>query len=145
MVTFEYLIQKCTIDNNDCWNWNGTKNTKKYGQLMINRKRHMAHRISWSLKNGEIPTGMVICHKCDNTSCINPDHLFLGTQKDNIQDASRKGRMHKSTNLYCKNGHLYNEKNTYYCHDNKHKRCRVCAKESRIKYKNKQALLKETK
>lgn len=66
-----------------------------YGMLSVNGKPDVAHRWSWRVYRGEIPKGKMICHHCDNPSCINPDHLFLGTQKDNMSDAARKGRLGK--------------------------------------------------
>lgn len=65
-----------------------------YGRMTAGRGRHLkAHQIGWCLENGPIPKGMQVLHKCDNPSCSNPNHLFLGTVRDNIHDAMRKGRM----------------------------------------------------
>ena len=77
---------------NSCWNWTALRSKQGYGRLTVNRKNYTAHRISWILHNGEIPDGLFVCHHCDNTSCVNPDHLFLGTAKDNALDRSAKGR-----------------------------------------------------
>ncbi len=79
--------------NTGCWLWIGSIGNQGYGRLYANNKQNLAHRLSWGRFNGVIPKGMYICHKCDVPSCINPDHLFLGTQKDNIRDASKKGRI----------------------------------------------------
>lgn len=64
-----------------------------YGVVSKNGQRlGQAHRVSWELTNGPIPPGLLICHKCDNPPCINPDHLFMGTQGDNMKDMMKKGR-----------------------------------------------------
>ena len=74
-----------------CWLFTGYKNKKGYGKFKVN-KQILAHRFSYELHYGPIPKGMYVCHKCDNPPCIRPDHLFLGTQKDNMDDMLLKGR-----------------------------------------------------
>ena len=76
-----------------CRLWSGAINDTGYGQIKINNVTKYAHRLSWELINGPIPPGLYICHKCDVRRCINPNHLFLGTPKDNMQDAVKKGRV----------------------------------------------------
>jgi len=76
----------------DCWEWVGCKIKHGYGRFNVNAKLKLAHRVSWELKNGPITNGLFTLHKCDNPPCVNPDHLFLGTQKDNMHDAMKKGR-----------------------------------------------------
>ncbi len=76
-----------------CWLWRGTVLNTGYGQLSINGKRVYAHRVAWERINGPIPSGLLVCHKCDVRNCVNPAHLFLGTYKDNTQDAIVKGRI----------------------------------------------------
>lgn len=78
----------------DCWVWRGCKTIWGYGKIRLVRPRRTvsAHRFSWQISSGEIPSGLLVLHKCDNRVCVRPDHLFLGTQKDNIQDCIKKGR-----------------------------------------------------
>lgn len=80
------------LKTDSCWNWTGAKKTSGYGNFYMNKKFVCAHRASYVLFVGEIKEGNVICHKCDNPSCVNPEHLFSGTQKENIRDMKIKGR-----------------------------------------------------
>ena len=75
-----------------CWLWGGYTGEKGYGQIMIGGITYRAHRVSYEQHIGPIPEGMLVCHTCDTPSCINPEHLFVGTAKDNTQDAIRKKR-----------------------------------------------------
>jgi hypothetical protein len=91
-----------------CWVWSGYKNRQGYGYLRVGGIVERAHRISWIIHNGLITDGGVfVCHKCDNPSCVNPDHLWLGTPEDNVMDMISKGRNHKFKNEphMCCEGH----------------------------------------
>lgn len=81
----------------ECWLWKGpVHKRRKYGEFWYNNKYEKAHRVSWEIFNQQkIPKGFVICHRCDNPQCVNPFHLFLGTQKDNIYDMHSKNRSEK--------------------------------------------------
>ena len=75
-----------------CWIWTGATNADDYGRFSISGRNHHAHRVSWEIHNGPIPTDMWVLHKCDTPSCMNPEHLFLGTHQDNMDDMVDKGR-----------------------------------------------------
>jgi len=74
----------------ECWEWLGCKNKTGYG---VFSNGLAAHRFSWKSVHGTIPNGLFVCHHCDNPGCVRPDHLFLGTSRDNILDAAKKGRL----------------------------------------------------
>ena len=76
----------------NCWEWAAGFNLQGYGVFHIKRKQYLAHRVAWTLVCGPIPEGMLVCHYCDNTSCVKSSHLFLGTAKDNTRDMISKGR-----------------------------------------------------
>ena len=87
----------CIGAPDDCWEWITCKDKYGYGRIAYtvsykNKKVLTTHRVSWMLANGDIPEGMCICHTCDNPSCVNPNHLWLGTQKENVNDMVAKGR-----------------------------------------------------
>lgn len=92
---WKYVDKK---SDNECWNWLGVCNNKGYGKIKINQKDISAHRFSWELHFGKIPKDLYICHHCDNPPCVNPNHLFLGTSKDNIDDMKNKNRQAKGEN-----------------------------------------------
>lgn len=75
-----------------CWLWAGSLPQGKYGRFWFNKKVQDAHRVSYELFKGTISNDLYVCHTCDNKSCVNPDHLFLGTQQDNMRDMVNKGK-----------------------------------------------------
>lgn len=85
----------------ECWNWTGVRvgrNRDGYGQFWMNGKRIYANRVSWILHNGEIPKGLFVLHDCDNKSCVRPEHLHLGTTKQNMIEAAERGFKAKKLN-----------------------------------------------
>lgn len=89
----DYFETKFDKTENGCWLWKQASDKDGYGSFKFKRKVYRAHRFSYMLYKGEIPDGMMVLHKCDVRNCINPEHLFLGTAKDNAQDAAKKGRI----------------------------------------------------
>lgn len=87
-----------------CWLFTGSKYSNGYGRFQYNGKRESTHRLSYRISKGKIPKGLFVCHTCDIRDCVNPDHLFLGTCKDNLQDMSKKGRAYNGDKKGIKNG-----------------------------------------
>jgi hypothetical protein len=86
----EYLSERVT--ESGCQIWTAHVSKKGYGRIGVNNKVMMAHRVAYEVANGAIPKGMAVCHRCDVPSCINPNHLFLGTFYENSMDMVKKGR-----------------------------------------------------
>ena len=97
----ENFLSKLAITPTGCLEWTGYTiksngyEAHRYGRFNIGGKRLLAHRYAYILAYGEIPLGMNVCHHCDNTKCCNPEHLFIGTQKENMRDMVEKGRSSK--------------------------------------------------
>jgi hypothetical protein len=83
------------VGKEDCWNWLFSTDGSGYGHFSFFDKMYKAHQVSYKLTNGEIPIGMCVLHKCDNPLCCNPEHLWLGTQQENIEDMVQKNRNNK--------------------------------------------------
>lgn len=124
------LHNKYEINNvTGCWE---IKMAKSYSCMRINGILVPAHRVFYTIYNGPISKGMIICHTCDNPRCINPNHLFQGTKKDNAVDASNKGRIKQGYDwsrdkTHCKRGHAYSEDNTKW-RKNGTRECIACGK-----------------
>lgn len=102
-----------------------------YGQIEIDGRSQQAHRVAWMLHNGDIPTGLRVLHHCDVRNCVNPEHLFLGTQRDNVDDALKKGKVLGFLGL--RRPKITNECGHPERRHFVHKMCHVCYNQSRRK------------
>lgn len=90
------IERKVKINSDQCWEWQGAKHKQGYGNIIFKKKCWLSHRLAWTIYKGEIKDNLKVCHKCDKPLCCNPNHLFLGTQLENVQDGFAKGRMKKN-------------------------------------------------
>lgn len=107
---------RCIVSANGCWNWQGAKHKppKPYGMTSYRNQKWRTHRLMYTLMVGPIPPGHDVCHSCDNHSCCNPAHLWIGTRKDNMADCVEKARHDSMKRTHCKHGHEYTPENTYW-------------------------------
>src|SRR5574343_697551 len=122
-----------------CWLWTGALSEKGYGLCSASGELWRAHRLAWHHFNGPIPTGMHVLHRCDRPPCVNPEHLFLGTDTDNLKDCYAKGRR-KGINYSapyqraaerCSRGHRFDTVNTHW-RPNGRRECRTCRRERQL-------------
>jgi hypothetical protein len=92
MTERELFLEQVTRSTEGCWIWNGGREKAGYGWIFVRGKKMAAHRLGYELFVGIIPSGLFVCHHCDNPPCVRPDHLFLGTRQDNFRDMRQKGR-----------------------------------------------------
>lgn len=124
---FNFLFQNIQINlTTGCWVWQGSRKEKGYPYCTFKGRSVHVHRLIMKIKGHEIEFKKVL-HKCDNPPCINPDHLFIGSSSDNMQDASFKGRMRNQNKgkTHCKRGHEFTIQNTYKLSGNR-RQCKRC-------------------
>lgn len=113
----------------DCWVWIGHKDQDGYGIIAFGQISYRAHRVAYAAEVGEITPGMLVCHRCDNPSCVRPSHLFLGDHLVNQRDkwTKNRGNKHKLERTACRYGHPYTPETTYLW-KGRIRVCRICKK-----------------
>ena len=108
-----------------CWLWQGGIEKNGYGRIKIKGRKVGVHRLSYELHQGPIVDGLFVLHRCDTPPCVNPEHLYLGTQKQNIRDCVSRERQRNARKSRCLNGHLFYGKNLYITKKGQ-RGCRIC-------------------
>ena len=118
------LSDKCEVSQDGCWNWTGAVTQHGYGRMSYRNHVYRTHRLAAHLWLGLDlnDSETAVCHTCDNPPCFNPDHLYLGSQKENVQDMVTRGRAYKGPDQWshCKKGHALTSENR------RGRRCRTC-------------------
>jgi hypothetical protein len=124
------------VAGGECWTWTRSRSRGGYGKFnaRINGKRvHTASRIAWIICHGIIPGRLHVLHRCDNPPCVRPDHLFLGTNLDNVRDSIAKGR--RARPEQCVNGHQFSKSNTYIIPATGRRNCKQCRRNAVRRYR----------
>lgn len=135
----EFMDMVELIPFHTCWEWIGSKDVYGYGRIYRAPRTIKAHRLSYQLFKGPLDHRLFILHSCDNPGCVNPEHLRLGTQKDNVTDMIKRGRNTRtkafSERSHCNKGHELTDDNVYFRPDGRDK-ARGCKKCKSIAMKN---------
>lgn len=115
----------------ECWLWTASIKGNGEGQLWMGTRNRAAYLVSWIIHYGDIPETQCVLHKCDNRACVNPNHLFLGTKRDNSEDMVEKGRQWKQPVTHCPQGHPYDDANTRLYRGRRY--CRICRYEAKLR------------
>lgn len=132
MSTTEQRFQKRLgpANDNGCIEWTGAKNKDGYGTFWFDKKNSLAHRYALQKKLGrQLESGEHACHTCDNPPCVNEDHLYAGSQADNMRDSVDRKRHKNATLTHCRKNHEFTDDNTYVDSDGK-RHCRTCNREA---------------
>lgn len=118
-----------------CWLWTGATGKGGYGNVGVGRGTMLAHRASYEAHSGErIPAGMKILHSCDTPACVNPAHLRVGTDVDNMRDRRDRGNHPHANRTHCPKGHVYDAANTY-VNKRGERQCRACSRARNARYR----------
>ena len=124
------MVDVC--DNNNCWNWKGAMRVRNYGGIWVEGKPKLAHHVSLAIVGTTIPNDKVVDHLCRNPRCVNPIHLEVVSQKQNVKRGNADWRKNQT---HCKKGHKFTENNTYEYKG--HRGCKRCRYEAVIRYQKK--------
>lgn len=123
----------------ECWEWTASRTPQGYGKIGRRKGESpaIASRVSWEMHNGPIPDGLHVLHRCDNPPCVNPAHLFLGTNADNQRDmrAKGRGRLGRRFTTHCPQGHEYTPENS--CYSGSNRACRQCSRARALEWYHK--------
>lgn len=119
------------VTESGCHIWTASTFCSGYGQFYPQKgKKRLAHRVAYELAFGPIPEGMFVCHTCDVPVCVNPSHFFLGSALENNRDRDEKGRHAADKQTHCKNGHRFDELNSYVQARTNYRVCKTCKNDS---------------
>jgi hypothetical protein len=127
------------VDENGCWLWRGGRFENGYAQIRYDGKTRRAHRVIYEVLVGPIQAGLVLDHLCRVRHCVNPDHLEVVTERENIYRGLGLAGIN-AAKTHCVNGHEFSPENTYYSPNAHRRSCRICSRDAQVRYKERKAL-----